>query len=123
MRIELPADPTSAGLAREAVRTACKGLAVDLDSLMLCTSELVTNAVLHGRPPIELVVAVDGPGVRISVCDAGDGTVRRRRPVTADTLSGRGLDIVEALASAWGSDATRSGTGTGKVTWFEMRTA
>lgn len=117
MRIDLPAHPTSASLARAAVRQACDGTDVDLHALLLCASELVTNAVLHGRPPIELAVDVDGSTVRVEVRDGGTGVVRRRRPVTPDTLSGRGLDIVETLASAWGSEASA----TGKVTWFELR--
>ncbi len=116
MRIELPADPSSAALARQAVRDACRGLDVDIHAVMLCTSELVTNAVLHGQPPIELRVNAKGATVRVEVYDSDSREVRRRRPVTADTLSGRGLDIVDAVASAWGSDSTA----TGKVSWFEM---
>lgn len=116
MKIDLPPDPTSAGLARDAVRRACEGVDVDVHSVMLCTSELVTNAVLHGEPPIELEIDVVGAGVRVAVRDSDTSTVMRRRPVSPDTLSGRGLEIVHALASAWGSERTSRG----KVSWFRI---
>ncbi len=119
MRVKLPSDPTSASFARRAVNEACAGLEVELDSLLLCTSELVTNALLHANPPMELEVTVHGSSVRVAVHDGGAGLVQRRRRLRADNLSGRGLDIVEAVASRWGSDPTV----TGKVTWFEIGTA
>lgn len=115
-RIDLPPDPSSAALARRAVRLACASLAVDEQALVLCTSELVTNAVLHGSPPIELEVIVDGGSVRVAVHDRGPGHVERRTPLRRDTLSGRGLEIVDSLASAWGTERTA----TGKVAWFEL---
>ena len=116
-RLELPADPSSARLARRAVVDACAGRA-DVDSVVLCTSELVTNALLHGRPPIAIEVEADDRRVRVAVHDGGTQEVRRRRAVDPETLSGRGLDIVSVLATRWGSDRTP----TGKVTWFEMET-
>lgn len=116
MRIELSADPASAGTARRAVRSACAETEVDLDSLLLCTSELVTNAVLHGTPPLELVVDIGVATVRVQVRDASEHVAHRRRPMAADTVSGRGLTIVESLTSRWGSELTDNG----KVTWFEL---
>lgn len=117
MRIELPPDPTSAAMARQAVRDACAGIDVDLDLLVLCTSELVANAVLHGMPPLQLAVVVGDEAIRVEVRDGSSQLALRRRPVVADTLSGRGLGILEAAASEWGSEPT----GTGKVTWFDLR--
>lgn len=119
MRITLPADPTSASFARRAVNEACADVGVELDSLLLCTSELVTNALLHATPPMELEVVIQESSVRVAVHDRGAGTVQRRRPIRPDNLSGRGLDIVDTLASRWGSDSTA----TGKVIWFEIGTA
>lgn len=117
MRIELPPDPTSAAVARQAIRDACRGIDVDVDLLVLCTSELVANAVLHGMPPLELVVVVTEESIRVEVRDGSSQLALRRKPVIADTLSGRGLGILEVVASEWGSEAT----GTGKVTWFDFR--
>lgn len=116
MKIDLPADPTIASCARRAVQDACAGVAVDLDALLLCTSELVTNALLHGTPPMELEILIHDSCVRVAVRDAGAGAVEQRRHVRPDALSGRGLDIVDLLATAWGSDSTA----TGKVIWFEL---
>lgn len=116
MRIELSADPASAGAARRAVRAACAELDVDLDALMLCTSELVTNAVLHGTPPLELVVDVRDVAVRVLVKDGSGNLAHYRRPIADDTVSGRGLTIVDSLTSRWGSELTDDG----KVTWFEV---
>lgn len=117
MRVELPPDPTSAAVARRAVRDACAGTDLDLDLLVLCTSELVANAVLHGRPPLELAVVVGDEAIRVEVRDGSSRLALRRRPVVADTLSGRGLGILQAVAAEWGSEPTA----TGKVTWFEFR--
>lgn len=116
MKLVLPADPSVASFARRAVREACAGVTVDLDALLLCTSELVTNALLHGAPPMELEIMVQDCCIRIAVRDAGTGLVERRGRVRPDTLSGRGLGIVEMLSAAWGCDPSA----TGKVTWFEF---
>ena len=116
VRIELPAEPASAGLARRAVEQACAGGPADLDAVVLCTSELVTNAVLHGRPPIALEVQTSPSSVRVAVHDGGFQDARPRRPVDPEAMSGRGLAIVEILATRWGCEPTDEG----KVTWFEM---
>lgn len=115
-RIDLPPEPASAGVARRAVRQACGGAASDVHALLLCTSELVTNAVLHGVPPITLEIEVTDPSIRIAVHDRGTATIERRQALTGDTLSGRGLGIVETLAASWGYDRTARGN----VAWFEM---
>ncbi|MFI6080224.1 SpoIIE family protein phosphatase [Streptomyces sp. NPDC051217] len=101
------------------------GLAALLDNLELLITEAVTNALIHAdtevdvrlrgypdhlrvevrdsdpRPP--LLVANLGPG------EAGD----------AEAESGRGMLIIDALASSWGS----SPAGRGKTTWFELGVA
>jgi DNA-binding transcriptional MerR regulator len=79
--------------------------------LRLVTSELVSNAVLHGRPdePIRLDLDLFDGWVQVRVENAGNRlrlkSLRRRR-----TESGRGLDIVDALADAWSIDAGPHGT-------------
>lgn len=103
-------------MARGAVRQACEDVAVDLDAVLLCTSELVANAVLHGSPPLHLVLAVREAHVRVEVHDGDVRPARRRDPLANDTLSGRGLGIVEMLTTRWGSEQTDAG----KVTWFEI---
>lgn len=71
------------------------------DTAELLLSELVTNAFQHGRGPVEVRVYDDRRRFRIEVIDMGS----RRPEVQALDLSathGRGLLLVETLASAWG---------------------
>lgn len=106
----------------EARRFARKSLdAVEnelLDSILVCVSELATNAVLYGVPPggqFRLKVGNDEQRVRVECHDAKRQRPRRREPTNDDT-HGRGLLLVEALASRWGV-GTRP---FGKFVWFEL---
>lgn len=114
--VELPADSSAALVARRAVRAACDGTDADVEVVELCTSELVTNALLHGTPPIRLEISVTRSEVKVRVADRGDQPVRPRRVVTPEPVSGRGLGIVETLASAWGHDRIEQGN----VVWFKV---
>lgn len=86
------------------------------DDLLLCVSELATNAYLHGVPPgrgfrLYVFQAEDG-GVRVEVHDSGDGHPAARAPgVEAET--GRGLLLVSALADDWGVGERDPG----KIVW------
>ena len=87
------------------------------DAALLLTSELVSNAVLHGGGPVRLSVDDGAARVRIEVADAGQplpGGRGSQRP--DEDEGGRGLQLVEALASSWGSRAEPGG----KVVWFEL---
>jgi hypothetical protein len=80
----------------------------------LVVSELVNNAVLHGRGDIAVKLQLHGDVLRGEVIDEGGGfehEVRTRGPLD---ISGRGLLIVDALTSRWGIHE-----GTTHV-WFEM---
>ncbi|AJC55826.1 ATP-binding protein [Streptomyces sp. 769] len=115
----------SVSLAREFVRTALadwdrKDRA---DDIVLCVSELATNALLHGVPPgrgyrLWLALgAVDGV-LRVEVHDSGGGEPRVPERGGAWTEEcGRGLLLVAALADAWGAE----GRVPGKVVWCEWR--
>jgi anti-anti-sigma factor len=84
-----------------------------LDDLLLCVSEVVTNAVLHSRVPKEMTVRTEGPRLLVEVLD-GDPTlpIRRDHDLTAPT--GRGLKILDDLTDGWGTRPTADG----KVVWF-----
>jgi anti-sigma regulatory factor (Ser/Thr protein kinase) len=83
-----------------------------VEELILITSELVTNAFLHGRPPVDLRLRRSGTEVVLEVQDRA--AVRpRRRLAHEDDEHGRGMLIVSTLADSWG---TRS-IGTGKSVW------
>ncbi|MEA2168227.1 MAG: hypothetical protein QOF76_1527, partial [Solirubrobacteraceae bacterium] len=89
-----------------------------LEDVKLLVSELVTNAVRHPNSGdrIELEVALQRTNVRVVVSDPGRGF--RKPSVKAppdDQPGGRGLLIVERLASRWGVSPGR----TTRV-WFEL---
>ena len=83
-----------------------------IEEVVLMASELVTNAFLHGRPPIDLRLRVNRGEVTFEVQDRAPYRPRRRR-AQEDDENGRGLQIVSILADRWGSRAT----GTGKSVW------
>ena len=86
-----------------------------IEVAVLLVSELVTNAVVHARGPICVTVHTDAHWVRIEVEDPG-----HRRPVlraaTLDAVDGRGLLVVDKLATDWGTEQRA----THKVVWFEI---
>jgi anti-sigma regulatory factor (Ser/Thr protein kinase) len=86
-----------------------------LDELLLCVSEVVTNAVLHGRSAARIVVSVDEADVRVEVHDDDPTLPVRRHPAT-DSPTGRGLLMLDRLTSRWGAEPS----GRGKVVWFEF---
>jgi len=81
----------------------------------LLTSELVTNALVHGGGDASLSVGLVPGGVHVEVADALPGDLSPSA-WSAEATSGRGLALVEALASAWGVRPS----GSGKVVWFEL---
>ncbi len=120
LRVEttLPCDPSAAGSARRLVLDGCLRGGVDgeaVDTAELLVSELVTNAVVHGRSEVRLRVEVDEDAVRVEV---GDDNSRHPVALRAEdaALDGRGMTIVEMLASAWG---VLDGA-FGKIVWFEV---
>jgi PAS domain S-box-containing protein len=84
----------------------------------LAVSELVTNATLHGIPPVHLRLRTTGSGVHLEVAD---GSPLGPEPLASgpDDTVGRGVAVVEAVSSAWGWHPTD----TGKVVWCDLRVA
>ena len=86
------------------------------ESAVLLVSELVTNAVLHARTDVDVVVAAGSDDrVRVSVIDRSP-SMPAQRSFSATAGSGRGLRLVESVASRWGVDAKDQG----KEVWFEI---
>ncbi len=86
-----------------------------LDSVELMVSELVTNAVAHASSATRVDVYLAPRAVRVEVYD-DDPTMPTRRDPDTDGPGGRGLMIIDQLASQWGSHPE----GDGKVVWFEL---
>jgi anti-sigma regulatory factor (Ser/Thr protein kinase) len=105
----LPPDTTAPGVARRIVASALTAWR-DPDDAVLVASELVTNAVQHGLPPIELNLHLGTGRLRLTVSNAVGTTLSVPRIVApgADEPDGRGLAIVETLSTEWGwSDTDR----------------
>jgi DNA-binding response OmpR family regulator/serine phosphatase RsbU (regulator of sigma subunit)/anti-sigma regulatory factor (Ser/Thr protein kinase) len=78
------------------------------DEVVLLVSELVTNAVIHGRAPIQLRMRKSSDSLVLEVRDGALHLPRRLRP-TYDDEHGRGLQLVSLLADRWGTRATTEG--------------
>ncbi|MYR56823.1 SpoIIE family protein phosphatase [Streptomyces sp. SID625] len=112
-----PPETRSVPLARRFVRAALRDAAPEVaDTAELLASELVTNAVLHARTEVEVRVWSHEGQVRVRV---GDGwpdrppVPREPRPYAG---TGRGLAVVEELASSHGAHVGAHG----KTVWFEL---
>ena len=114
----LPEDPTAAHAARSFVAETLEIWGVGtyvLGKAVLITSELVTNAIVHARSPVALVITSHNGTLRIDIND--DSEQQPALGVSHDELGGRrGLQIVEALADRWGTNPG----GHGKTVWFEL---
>jgi anti-sigma regulatory factor (Ser/Thr protein kinase) len=87
-----------------------------VDDATLLVSELVTNAVLHARAPVDVVVRKGRNAVRVEVFDEGVGSPQLGFH-EIDAVQGRGLGLVQAVAARWGVNEDRDG---GKTVWFEI---
>ncbi len=117
-RLILDPEPASVGAARRFVRGRLvrEAIAGDLvDTAVLLTSELVTNAVIHTDTAIEVRVALS-PEVRVEVQDL-TARLPQRRSHGEESVTGRGLELVEALASRFGVALSPPG---GKTVWFTL---
>lgn len=97
----------------------------ELSTVTLLTSEIATNAVTHsssGTPggKFEVVVHTAAGWVRVEVRDLGSPELPRPQHRDPYDVSehGRGLDLVEALASKWGVEPRSDGLG--RTVWFEL---
>ncbi len=123
--LPLEAEPSAVADARRWVVEVCREL--ERDDLVECAelgvSELVTNAVLHGRPPLSVRVRGTREHPRVEVADASMQQPESPQPALFDENSedgflatfGRGLSIVAMSSVTWGASMEPDG----KVVWFE----
>ena len=114
----LEPEPGAIVESRRLVRDALEVWGVDglATVVALLASELVTNALLHAEPPIDLTFDWNDPVVRVGVSDGGDGMPEMPAlPLEGD--GGFGLRLVESLSDEWGTERRVGG---GKVVWFEL---
>ena len=103
------------GQGRDYVRrSSCHQHAfIAMDALLLVTNELITNAVLHGQPPISLQLSCSVSEVRLTISDAGP-----MLPREPGTHGGLGLLIVAGIARQWGATPLA----VGKEVWCRVPT-
>jgi anti-sigma regulatory factor (Ser/Thr protein kinase) len=117
LALELPRVPEAPGIARRQLARSFGGVLEEsqLHTARLLTSELVTNALLHGAGGITLHACLDDDRLLVEVIDEGTGvhaTTRAERDSTG--VGGWGLRIVDSEASRWGTrDAPTH-------VWFEL---
>ena len=118
-RLTLPSQSVSVGEARRFVATSLIDHGLDeevVEAGVLLTSEVVTNAVVHCSSSVRLRLTVsEGEGALVEAFDACT-LVPLQRQADEDSVTGRGLAMVELLASAFGTVSADSG----KVVWFTV---
>ena len=113
----LPPRAASATRARELVTAQCAswGLESICDDVALVVTELVANAIRHAGTDIQISIAPIESGVRLEVRDGSTRPLRPRAALSSDE-GGRGLLLVDALATRYGVE----GEPGGKLVWVEL---
>jgi len=116
----LPPEARSPAQSRRFVARALAnwGMQALVDPAVLLTSELVTNAVVHAQTDVVVTIRrEDRECITISVYD---GSLRPPRiaPHSDDAATGRGLGILDTLASSWEVQTVGSA---GKTVSFSLR--
>ena len=109
LEIEVSPDVHAPQRVRAALETEFADLGDALFAAQVIASELVTNAILHGEPPVRLEVFANATCLRLVVHDS-------RPDVGRATPDSRGLRIVNILAKDWGMAPTAAG----KCFWAEV---
>lgn len=117
--VDLPFAPEAAAHGRSFVRHCAAGMdAAVVDDAELLVSEVVSNAVLHGAPAVRLTVLADETSLSVRVADGSSRLPTLRAAAAPDVPYGRGLQIVELLAAAWGVEPGDDDRG--KTVWFRL---
>jgi len=117
---EVPGERAAVGAARNFLRRTLAGWRIDeetTETAALCLSELVTNALVHAHGGCVVRAELRAGDLTVVVTDNGITGGAAVEPV-ADPLQvhGRGLQLVEALATRWGYDLERDGASV----WFAL---
>lgn len=124
-QMTLPYGPEGASFARRAMAGAAVLWRLDremTETALLLVSELATNAIRHGTPPVRLSLRLERDRqhrdrLRVEVTDSSPSLPELSHP-EPDQTAGRGLQIVQLLAARWGASA--SPRRLGKTVWFEL---
>lgn len=119
----VPHDPGSAAVVRAQVVRDLRARGVDegtVDDAAVVVSELVGNAVRHGRPLADGTLRVGwqvGPRMlHVEVQDGGEGPPEHVPARGELATGGRGFVLLDALARSWGTRPAEGGTSV----WAEL---
>jgi anti-sigma regulatory factor (Ser/Thr protein kinase) len=118
--ISLPARPDSVRRARRFVAAAAERAGFEspvIDLAAVAASELVTNAVIHGRGPISVRTVLDPASLRVEVQDTA-ADLPQRVDAHDGRDGGRGLTIVDGFSQEWGCTVVPGASG--KSVWFTI---
>ena len=103
-RLDVPPDPAKVAEVREFVRHQLTlwGLYGLAEVGVQLAGELAANAVLHAGTPYAVVIERTLPGVQLDVLDHSPQPVAVL-PADPEAERGRGLRVLQALASDWGA--------------------
>jgi anti-sigma regulatory factor (Ser/Thr protein kinase) len=112
--IRLPFVGSTPGIARTRLAgflTVNRASNEVIDDALIVISEMIANAISHGVPTsdgtIEITWAINGTLLELSVYDAGVGGSLRPIDFDEDSLSGRGLSIINRVADRWWVDMSK----------------
>ena len=117
---DVAADPAAVAGARRFLRHTTQEWGVDedtTDAAVLCLSELVTNALIHTHGGCTIRVLLDRGVLTTTVRDGGTTRAGTAEPLEDPLrVHGRGLELVDAVATRWGSELDSVGT----TIWFVL---
>jgi len=118
--VRVPHRPDSVPAARVFLARLLDGWGIEdsvIEDASLLASELMTNAVRHGRGIVRLRIEAEDGLLHVAVHDDLDEPPVVSH-VSPSSPGGRGLWIVESIAHDWGTDV--DGDAAGKTVWFEL---
>jgi anti-sigma regulatory factor (Ser/Thr protein kinase) len=118
VQVELPSDRSAPAVARARTRGVLRAWRMPalLDPLLLVVSELVGNAVRHGRAPVRYEVHVDDDDLVLTVTDGNPAPPGPGSCCDSTAEGGRGLFLVGQLTRCWGWKPS----GEGKQVWARV---
>lgn len=115
--MDFPHAPASVTAARRfAGRVLEAAPAEARDAALLMVSELAANCIRHSEGGFALRITQTADEIRVEATDQGGGAPRMRTPGPKEP-DGRGLQIIDMFARAWGFAVT---PGRGKTVWFTL---
>nr|WSW67326.1 ATP-binding protein [Streptomyces sp. NBC_00995] len=118
--VQLSATRRGARLARLLATEQLRSWGLPLDDASLVVAELAANAALHGYVPgrdFRVLLKVVGDTLRIEVADARGDQLPHVQAAPDAVTYGRGLLLVESLATRWGIE---HGPFPRKTVWAEI---